>query len=301
MTPVRSFRMLVNPTSGGGRAPAALVPVARILRDAGHRVEVTWSSSVAAVPDLVARAVEAGEVVVSVGGDGMVASLVGPVADLRHRGGVLGLVPAGRGNDFARMLGIGPGAEQAARRLLTAEPRAVDLIDCGGTTVAGSVYAGIDSDAALMVARMTRMPRALQYPWAGLRAMLRYRPRHFRLVIDGETHEFDAGMVVVANSQYYGKGMRVAPDAVLDDGELDVVVVGALGKLELVTKMVRVYTGTHVRDPGVHVLRAREVSISVDGDSPLPIGGDGEDLGTLPGLDEPPLRVAVRARALHVL
>lgn len=301
MNSARSFRLLVNPTSGGGKASSALVPVARILRDAGHRVEVTWSPGVEAVADLAASAVAAGEIVVSVGGDGMVASLAGPVADLSASGGVLGLVPAGRGNDFARMLGISGSPEEVAQRLMRGEPRTVDLIDCGGVMVAGSVYAGIDSDAAQMVARMTRMPKALQYPWAGLRAMLRYRPRRFRLVLDGQVREFDAGMVVVANSQYYGKGMRVAPDASLDDGLLDVVVVGALNKAHLVTTMVRIYAGTHVQDPAVQVMQAREVLVSVAGEPPLALGGDGEDLGVLPGFGAEPLRVAVRERALRVL
>lgn len=297
----RRFRFLANPSSGGGRAHEALVPVASLLRAAGCRVEVTWSPSVESVADLAAQAVEAGEIVVAVGGDGMVASLAGPMSDLAASGGVLGLVPAGRGNDFARMLGVGGSAAEIAERLVHGVPRLVDVIDCDGSVVAGSVYAGIDSDAALMVSRMRRTPKVLQYPVAGVRALLRHAPRPHRVVVDGHLHEIDAAMVVVANSQFYGKGMKVAPDAVVDDGQLDVIVVDGVGRWRLLVKMASIYRGTHVNDPAVHTFRGREVLLSVAGVPAMPLGGDGEDLGVVAGFEATPTRIRVRERALCVL
>src|SRR3546814_7968258 len=77
----------------------------------------------------------------SSGLDGMVASLAGAVVEA---GGVLGIVPSGRGNDFARQLGVGGSPEQVAATLLDAAPRPVDVIDVGGRVVVGSVYAGVD-------------------------------------------------------------------------------------------------------------------------------------------------------------
>lgn len=301
MSDTRRFRFLVNPASGGGTAAAAGEQVAEILRGRGHEVAISISAGVDAIADEARRAVEAGEIVVSVGGDGMVASLAGPMSLLADSGATLGLVPAGRGNDFARMLGVGKGPERIADRLERAEPRMVDVIDCGGVIVAGSIYAGIDSDAALQVSRMTRMPKPLQYPVAGLRAMLRYRPRRIRLVVDGVAQEIVAGMVVVANSQFYGKGMRVAPAARLDDGLLDVVVVEAFGKVALVATMLHIYRGTHVRSSRVQTFRGSDIELSVEGQPSLALGGDGEDLGTLPSWGEAPLEVSVRPRALRVL
>ncbi|MDP2772382.1 MAG: acylglycerol kinase family protein, partial [Nocardioides sp.] len=99
----RSFSFLVNPASGGGAAPEAVVPVAQQLRSAGATVDVTYSPGPKAMDALVEAAVARGDIVVSVGGDGMLSSLAGAVS---RRGGTLGLLPAGRGNDFARMLGI---------------------------------------------------------------------------------------------------------------------------------------------------------------------------------------------------
>ncbi|WP_235734348.1 diacylglycerol/lipid kinase family protein [Nocardioides alcanivorans] len=156
----RAFTFLVNPTSGGGAAPKAVVPVARLLRDAGAAVEVTYSPGPKATVALVGDAVSRGEVVVSVGGDGMLSSVAGEVA---ARGGTLGIVPAGRGNDFARMLGLSDEPEAVAKVLLEASPRSIDLIEVthpNGTkrVVAGSVYAGVDAHAAAMVDRMRWTP-----------------------------------------------------------------------------------------------------------------------------------------------
>ena len=127
--PGRAFAFLVNPTSGGGAAPGVVVPVARLLRDAGARVEVSYSPGPGAVRTLVDAAVARGDVVVSVGGDGMLSSVAGEVA---RAGGVLGVLPAGRGNDFARMLGVPGTPEAQAALLFSGRTRPVDLLTWGG-------------------------------------------------------------------------------------------------------------------------------------------------------------------------
>lgn len=286
----RSFAFLVNPASGGGAAPAAVVPVARVLRDAGCEVEVTYSPGPAACRDLVAEAAARGDVVVAVGGDGMVSSLAGAVADAD---GVLGIVPSGRGNDFARQLGIGGTPEQVAAVLLEAEPRRVDVIDVDGRVAVGSVYAGVDSLASELVDRAHRLPRALQYPYAAVRSIIQFRPSTYDVVIDGEAHRFDAYTVVVANSGHYGSGMKVAPDAALDDGILDVVVIRAASKLRLIRAMPKLYDGTHVELDEVLVLRGREVRVQAA--EPTLAYGDGEQIGPLP------VTATVRPLALQFL
>ena len=165
----RSFTFLVNPASGGGAAPGAVVPVARLLREAGATVDVTYSPGLDAMHDLVAAAVDRGDVVVSVGGDGMLSSHAGLVS---ARGGTLGILPAGRGNDFARMLGLPDSAEGQARLLLQGPARPVDLLAVSGLgrerrLVAGSVYAGVDARAAQIVDRATWLPRSLPKVYDG--------------------------------------------------------------------------------------------------------------------------------------
>ncbi|MDP3969010.1 MAG: diacylglycerol kinase family protein [Nocardioides sp.] len=300
----RSFCFLVNPLSGAGAASAAVVPVARRLREAGAQVEVLYSRGPQQVLAEVDAIVARGSVVVSVGGDGMLSSLAGRVA---AAGGTLGLVPAGRGNDFARMLGLTADPEEVAETLLSGVPTPVDLLSvrrgsdetAHPRVVAGSVYAGVDAVAGAVVDRVRWLPRRLQYPYAALHALATYRPTRATVVLDGVTHTFEAATVVVANSAYYGSGMKIAPSARVDDGLLDVVVIEAASRRSLVRALPTVYDGAHVVRDEVHVLQGR--SVTVHGAPAVPMGGDGEPLGHLPASAAEAVHVDVLPGALRVL
>lgn len=303
----RAFAFLVNPSSGGGAAPGAVVPVARLLREAGAVVDVTYSPGPQAMTRLVDEAVTRGDVVVSVGGDGMLSSLAGLVAG---RDATLAMVPAGRGNDFARMLGLPDDPAALARVLLEGEVRRVDLLAVSGLgsrrrMVAGSVYAGVDARAAAIADRATWLPRSMQYPYAALRALAAYRPGHYRVSVDGIRHEYAAATVVVANSAYYGKGMQIAPPASIEDGMLDVIVIEAASRLALMRSLPKVYDGRHVALPEVTVLTGKRVELSGtlrgSGGGPIPVGGDGEPLGPLPASLADPAVVEVVPGALSVV
>jgi YegS/Rv2252/BmrU family lipid kinase len=290
VTAPRSFLFLVNPLSGGGSAPAAVVPVARALRDAGAQVQVTYSPGPMACAGLAREAAGRGEVVVAVGGDGMLSSVAAALVEAR---GVLGIVPSGRGNDFARMLGLSADPERVAHVLLEGEPTDVDVIDAGRRVVLGSCNAGVDSLASEIVDRAHRMPRMLQYPYAAVRSVLAFSPTCFTVEVDGQEAVEEAYTVVVANSGFYGAGMHIAPTASLRDGLLDVVIVRAASKLRLIRSMPRLYDGTHVDLDDVVCLRGRDVAVRTA--APVTAYGDGERLAPLP------VSVTVRDRALTVL
>ena len=294
----RAFALLVNPASGGGAAPGAVLPLARLLRDAGARVEVSYSPGPGATRALVGEAVARGDVVVSVGGDGMLSSVAGEVS---RAGGVLGVVPAGRGNDFARMLALPRTPQAQAALLLDGRARQVDLLACDERIVAGSVYAGVDARAAQIVNGWRRLPGALHYPAAAVRAVASYRPCAYRLVVDGVVREVSAATVVVANSGYYGQGMRIAPAASVSDGLLDVVVVGAASRISLLRALPSLYDGRHVERDEVQVFAASQVELSTLPGTPVPVGGDGEPFGTLPDDGDRPMRVRVLPGALTLL
>jgi len=299
----RSFTFLVNPTSGGGAAPAAVVPVARLLREGGASVDVTYSPGPMAMGALVSAAVARGDVVVSVGGDGMLSSLAGLVS---AAGGTLGVVPAGRGNDFARMLGLPTEPTPVAELLLDGEVRDVDLVSltlpgAAPRLVAGSVYCGVDARAGELVDRAHRLPRRAQYPYAALRALATYSPARVLVSIDGVEREYAAANVVVANSAYYGSGMKIAPAASVSDGILDVIVIEASSKLSLMRSLPKVYDGAHVDLPQVTVLTGKRVELRADASRPVAVGGDGEPLGQLPALADEPAVVEVRPGVLSVI
>lgn len=298
---MRSFAFLVNPLSGGGAAPAAVVPVARLLRDAGAAVEVTYSPGPKAMFDLVQAGVERGDVIVAVGGDGMLSSIAGQVSRLD---GVLGMIPAGRGNDFARMLQLSEAPDVVAATLLGGAETSVDLISATlpgsePRLVAGSVYSGVDARAGEIVDKVRWMPAKLQYPYASLHALATYVPSRFEVVVDGERAAYRAATVVVANSGYYGKGMHIAPDASVTDGLLDIIVIEASSRRSMMKALPKVYDGAHVELDQVTVLRGATVEVS--GTPSVPMGGDGERLGALPTSASSPAVIEVLPGALTVL
>jgi diacylglycerol kinase family enzyme len=269
----------------------------------GAEVDVTYSPGPRAMGALVAAAVERGDVVVSVGGDGMLSSLAGLVS---AAGGTLGVVPAGRGNDFARMLGLPSAPADVATLLLSGEARQVDLLSLSlpgadPRLVAGSVYSGVDARAGEIVDKAQWLPRKAQYPYAALRSLATYQPGRFRVSVDGVEQDYAAATVVVANSAYYGSGMKIAPEAAVSDGVLDVVVIEAASKLALMRSLPKVYDGGHVALPEVTVLTGRRVELRADAARPVPIGGDGEPLGQLPPLSGAPAVVEVQPGALTVI
>lgn len=287
---MRTFTAVVNPAAGGEAAAAKLLPVARLLREDGAEVRVEYSRGLEHAAELARDAAARGEVVVGVGGDGMVGSMAGALAGTD---GVLGIVPAGRGNDFARQLGL-PGEPEAVAALLReAEPRAVDVIDADGTIVAGSVYAGVDAVANHHINRAKRLPGSVAYYIGPLRAVATWRAAAYRVTVDGRTHAELGYTVVAANSGFYGYGRHVAPDARVDDGLLDIVIIKDAPKRLFFAVMRELEHGTHVDRPEVEVLRGREVRIEAD--RTLPFAGDGELLGELP------VTVRVRPGGLRVL
>ncbi|MFF9275980.1 diacylglycerol/lipid kinase family protein [Streptomyces griseosporeus] len=279
---MRQFTAVVNPTSGASAGAAALLGVARLLREAGAGLETAYSRSLDHARQLAREAGEQGRVVLAVGGDGMAGAIGGA---LSGTGAPLGLVPAGRGNDFARALELPTEPEALAGVLLHAEPRAVDTIEVTSavhdrTAVLGSVYAGVDALANLHANNARLLRGAASYYLGGLRAVTTWRPARYRLTLDGEEHLHHGYTVVAANSGYYGSGRLVAPDARVDDGLLDIVLIAHAPRRLFFSLMNELGTGAHVHRPQVRVLRAKEIRIEAD--RPLPYGADGEVDATLP-------------------
>ncbi|MGW0778483.1 diacylglycerol/lipid kinase family protein [Streptomyces sp. NPDC002835] len=292
---MRQFTAVVNPAAGGSSGTAALLPLARLLREAGARLDTQYSRSLEHAQEVARQAGGQGHVVLAVGGDG-IAGCVGGA--LSGTDAVLGIVPAGRGNDFARALELPTEPAALAELLLNGSPRPVDTIRVSsafhaGTSVLGSVYAGVDA-VANRHANTSRLLRgAASYYAGGLRAVLGWRPAAYRITVDGTRYERRGYTVVAANSGFYGFGRRIAPGARVDDGLLDVVVIRHAPKRLFFTMMNELKTGAHVARPEVEVLRGREVRIEADRD--VPYGADGEVEAALP------VTVRVEPGALNVI
>ena len=274
---MRRFTALVNPISGGGRAAAIWEPIADRLRRAEVAVRTITTRHRQHAVDEAGAAATRGEVVIAVGGDGLVRDVAGGV---KAAAGVMGIVPAGRGNDLARTLDIPTGAADLATIMLNAPARPFDLVDVNGVYAAGNVYIGIDSMATRIINRNRWMPPRLLYRVAPVKAALSWRPADYTVTADGKSRRVRAHTVIVANSGVYGHGLTIVPPAEVDDGLAHVLVIGDVSRRAIAAFMSEAKTGAHVRRAEVTVHAARRVTISAD--RPVPVCADGDEVTRLP-------------------
>jgi YegS/Rv2252/BmrU family lipid kinase len=291
--------LLVNPAAGGGRARRAAPGVERRLGELGVAVNRQDTRDLDHARTLANEAAANGQTVVVLGGDGM----VGAVTDVlrHHPGALLGVLPGGRGNDLARVLEIPQDPIAACSIIAGGYARAMDVGEVQGAsgrarTFVGIASGGFDSDANRIANEAPAWLGNLVYLYGALRALLFWRPARFELELHppGERHTFTGYSFGAANSKSYGGGMRVAPNALLDDGLLDVMVLENVGKLTFLLRLLpKVFSGTHLDEPCVKVFKAREVSL--DADRPFTLYADGDPIADLP------VRVRALTGAVRVL
>jgi YegS/Rv2252/BmrU family lipid kinase len=277
--------LIVNPSAGGGRAARIAPEVEDALRAQGLSVRTVHTRDLDHARELALEAAGAGETVAALSGDGLVGVLADTLRD--SPGAVLGVLPGGRGNDLARVLEI-PADPAGACRVFAggvARPLDLGLVEPlrGGPARAfvGIASVGFDSDANRIANEAPAWLGGLVYAYGALRALLSWRPARFELELDGgEPRSFTGYSVAAANSRAYGGGMYAAPDAMLDDGLLDVVVVEHVSRLRFLQNLPKVFKGAHVGEPSVHVFRCAEVKISAD--RPFEMYADGDPVGALP-------------------
>jgi diacylglycerol kinase (ATP) len=301
MTTPKPLRIVVaiNPSASFGKSSAVGPATVQTLRAAGHEVTALTEPDFDELRDAARLALKARpDALVVVGGDGMVSLGVNLLAGTKVP---LGIVPSGTGNDMARGLGIPVGNTEAAIELLLGllrqAPRVIDagrVTEADGRTTwfASVLSAGFDA-VVNERANLMRWPRGRsRYNLALLRELAVLRPISYRLTVDGVVSETRAVLVAVGNNVSLGGGMRVVPDAELDDGLLDVFVAQPMSRTAFLRIFPRVFKGTHVSDPRVSIVRARSIRIEAE---TVVAYADGERIGLLP------IDVAVVPAALRVL
>ncbi|WP_051174975.1 YegS/Rv2252/BmrU family lipid kinase [Nocardia exalbida] len=293
--PVRKVTVVTNPRSRHGKgSDAATAAIARLRAGGAEVTEVCAPSAaetVRQVRDSVAGA--APDAVVCIGGDGLINVTLPAVAET---GVPLGMIPAGTGNDLARELGVPTDDPVAAAALvLRGRTRTIDLgrIESSVPPMWFATVAGTGFDARVTLrANDMRWPRGrLRYTAAALaeisgRFTVPYRVELVDAVTDGLTNpgtgsvlETEAVMVAVGNTRTYGGGMLICPDALMDDGLLDLTVVGALSRGEMLRLLPALSAGKRQDHPEVKQFRAAAVTLTAAG---APATADGEPAGTLP-------------------
>ena len=269
--------MLVNPAAAGGRTLEKVPSLRAELERLGSDFRIVETSSAAHARKQAVAAADAGETVAAVGGDGLVGTLAG---EMCGREAALAILPGGRGNDFARVLGIPLDPIDAAAVAVNGVERQVDVGEVDGKTFVGIASAGIDSDANRIANEAKIVKGNLVYLYAGLRALVQWKPARFDVTVDGERHTYTGYSVAVANSKAYGGGMYLVPHAELDDGKLDVMFTGNYTKLRALRDIPKIFKGTHVTNPKINFVRGERIEISAE--KPFAVYADGDALAELP-------------------
>jgi len=232
---------------------------------------------------------EGAELVVAAGGDG---TLNETVTGLMRAGGgpELATIPLGTGMDFGRTYGIPTNFADAVRTAVDGRTRTIDVGRVNYRTWSGEeeeryvVNVGSVGMSAAVAQRANGMSKALggktTFFYALVRVFLAWRNTIIDVELDGERRSARMHDVIVANGQYHGGSMWLAPEASPDDGLFDVLMIGDVTKLDFATTAPKLYRGKHLGHPKVELARARVVTI--DGAERLPIELDGEQVGTTP-------------------
>lgn len=284
--------VVINPASGGGAGTRIRTLLPRLFEKYGLGADFSVSLNPPHFRSLVKKfGVRENARTVICGGDGSVNMALNEL--LPNRILRLGLIPCGRGNDFARTLGISRAAERAVKLLTRGRERPIDVGFVGKRPFATIAAAGYDADVSVTASKIKRIKGGLVYLFAALKEFVRLKPR--TVIIEGDEFSFEgpALMVSFANAPFYGGGMQLSPDSRVDDGKIEICLLRNMSKLEFLMTMPGIYSGRHVRSPKFICGSSSRIRVSSpDGG---PITADGELIGTLPE------EISVRPSCIRVI
>ena len=292
--------VFVNSAAGGGRARNYLSRIQEVFESFHVHAQFVMTSSAPELESFAQNAISQGQrVLLAMGGDGTFQALANAAfgEDV-----VLGVLPIGGGNDFAAALGLPSDPVKAAKAVLGGQPRSVDLVRAhtadGRTRLyGGGGGIGLDAEAARYASGAYRhFPGRLRYIASALRALAGYVPLDFRIEFPGSNlPSFEARSMLVAalNSPTYGAGLRLAPDATVDDGTLHVVIIEELSKFGVLRLLPRLVGSGELRTSRVKRWRVSRVRLTTD--RPCLFHGDGKILGPAP------VEIEVVPKAIRVL
>lgn len=293
--------VLVNPAAGGGLAEEVLPSLKDFACRRGWLVEFRITHSSQELAEEARKGAAEGRTRIFVlGGDGTFQVLLNALAGVPHV--VLGVIPAGGGNDVAAAIGLPQDPLLAAELLLDGQPAFLDAVlvrTADGTErlYTGGGGVGLDAEAARYAAGVYRKLRGrLRYLLSAIRALIGFHPIRVRALIPTDTPVeiiANALLLCVLNTPCYGAGLRFAPDAQTDDGKLDLVILEDLSFLQVLALIPSLAYRGELRTSRVRRFRVERVRIETD--RPCSFHGDGEILGNTP------VEVEVVPRAVRIL
>lgn len=254
------FYFIVNPIAGSGRAKEWFEQAAAEMSNRGIDFSFDYTEGTGHATELARAAVERGEeALVSVGGDGTAREIAG---SLIHTGIPMGIFPFGTGNDFGSALGLKVDPMGAMEDLLKAQPAAIDAAAANDTIFINAAGTGFDVDVIRNTEKYKRRFNGmLPYMLGIMQSLIHLKWDHFIITADGETFEEDSILIDACNGTRLAGGIKVAPEAELNDGLLDVCIIKKLGKLGVLRVLPSVVAGKHLGSPHVRYLKAKELRL----------------------------------------
>ena len=282
-------KIIVNPVAGAGTSIKHWPHIKNQLEKLGISYDVVFTERIGHGIELAREAASQHyQYLVAVGGDGTINEVVNGMLTAPQNGHTaIGVINTGSGSDFVRSLGIPRDADRACHHLLSANRLKVDVgvIEWGDATnpnrrfFVNAAGVGFDAEATDTRRKLPKIFRGpVSYVIGVVSTLLGYRNKPINVKLDATDETAGKSLsIIVANGRYFGGGMKVAPNAELNDQLFDVLTIGDIGKFELMQAFPRVYKGTHITHPKVKVERAALVSLSSV--ERLLLQADGEIIG----------------------
>jgi diacylglycerol kinase (ATP) len=285
-------KLVYNPAGGRGRVRRHIAEVEERLRRAGAIVDAQGSSSPEDLTRIAAESSRAGyDRVVICGGDG---TLHFAAREFDLSGGTMALIPLGSGDDFARVVGIPRAIRESCEVAVHGKVRLVDVALANDLRYLGVAGFGFDSEVARYANERVRFLRgSAVYLYAILRVLPRFTPHRVRIHANGRDREEEIMFAAVGNTRQYGSGIRITPNALVDDGELDLCIVHRTSRAQLLATLPLAYTGSHLRKSFVETGRGTEFAF--ESERPMDVFADGEYL------TRTPVRFALAPQKLRIV
>ncbi|MEX0346325.1 MAG: diacylglycerol kinase family protein [Rhizobiaceae bacterium] len=306
--------VILNPQAGAGRAGASWPQFSALLEEAVGEFELKRTSAPGDASHLARKAIFDGtELIIAVGGDGTTNEVANGFIDGNGQistSCALAIVPCGTGSDFCRTLGVDSDPAKAISGLSARSERSIDVgvahFQSSGRMLVSRLFlniasfglSGVISRNMYLAGRSQLLPIKLRYLVETFRGLSSYHPANIRLAVDEAVFEGEVTLVAIANGQYFGGGMMVAPNASPQDGLFDVIVLRAITKSRLARKIALVYRGAHLSLPEIAVFRGSRIVAEADNrtsQNPVYLELDGENPGTLN------CEIVVRPKALRLM
>ena len=278
------FLIIANPISGKGKSKVIAERALERLTSNGRRGRLALTTRRGDARRLAQEAIEDGcRWLIACGGDGTIHEIVNAIAARPHI--VLGLIPCGRGNDFARALKIPKDPDQAIQVLLSGKPFEVDVGRIGDFYFDTIVTCGYDAEVSRRASEANvPFSGTATYVYTAITTLFSYNTPAVRLEGDFGVYEGDILLAATGITPHYGGGFKIVPNAVMNDGLFDVCIIKPVSRLTVLSMLVKLFWGGHTDHPAVSIQRTKSLTIHTD--PPALLYADGEKVGYTPATVE---------------